>query len=54
MSTTAQTVLMDTTSPATRAMDMLYAPTVFYTTLIVQNLVKTNLSCGTTLKVDAR
>lgn len=32
VSTTALTVLMEATSPATHAMDILHAPAVFYTT----------------------
>lgn len=51
--TTVLVVMMETTNPATRVMDMFHASMKFYTKGLVQNFLKTNLSCGTTLYVDA-
>lgn len=53
MSTTALTVTTETTSPASRVMDTFHAAVVFYTTGLVKYILKTNLSCGTTLYVYA-
>lgn len=52
--TTVLVVMMETTNPATRVMDMFHASMTSYTKRLVQNFLKTNLSCGTTLNVDAR
>lgn len=54
VSTTALTVTMEATNPATRAMNMFHATVVFYTTGLVKYLLKTNIFCGTTSNVDAR
>lgn len=53
VSTAALTVLMETTSPATRATDMFHASGVIYSIGLVQNLVRTKLSYGTTFSKDA-
>lgn len=51
VSTTAPTIRTETTSPATLAMDTLNAAITFYLISRVHQL-KTNLSCGTTLRED--
>lgn len=51
MSTTALTVLTETTNPATHAMNTFHAAMEFYLIRLV-NQVKANLFCGTTLRED--
>lgn len=50
--TTVLVVLMETTNPATRAMDSFPVAVVFYIIGLVQRVDETNLFCGTTLKED--
>lgn len=55
VSTTALTVMMETTNPATRVMDMFHAAVVLLTTCRAHLITKTNLLfCGTTLNEHAR
>lgn len=52
--TTVLVVMMETTNPATRVMDMLHAAMALFSTGRAHLISKTNLlSCGTTLKKDA-
>lgn len=52
--TTVLVAMMATINPATRVMDLLHAVTVTFLTKLVKKVKEINISCGTTLKEDAK
>lgn len=54
MLTTVLVAMMATINPATRVMDLLHAVTVTFLTKLVKKVKEINISCGTTLKEDAK